>query len=161
MSTKGEMRVPKQTFLQYDCFGAYHHNIHTGEKENFWLFFHCHQWTFTRFGGWKVDFFPISTGFFCINSSLQKYASTGSKYLYGSQLVGWFPRLLSKAELLCVKGVNLRIFAIFKGFRHHKVVLRNTKGGRKPPRPCMFGLLRYLPRLLLTAGACDQHIGVF
>ena len=82
MSTKGEMRVPKQTFLQYDCFGAYHQNIHTGEKENFWLFFHCHQWTFTRFGGWKVDFFPISTGFFCINSSLQKYTSTGSKYLY-------------------------------------------------------------------------------
>ena len=91
-------------------------------ERNFLLFFHCHQWTFTRFGGWKVDFFPISTGFFCINSSLQKYASTGSKYLYGSQLVGWFSRLLSKAELLCVKGVNLSILAIFKGFWHPQVV---------------------------------------
>ena len=44
----------------------------------------CHQWILTRLCEEKLSSFlknATKLNFFCINSSLQKYASTGSKYL--------------------------------------------------------------------------------
>ena len=49
----------------------------------------CHQWILDRFCDWKSTSFqkkPPSSIFFCINSSVHKYASTGSKYLCGGML---------------------------------------------------------------------------
>ena len=51
----------------------------------------CHQWILTRFRDEKLTSFQkIATklNLFCINSSVHKYASTGSKYLYGGGKYG-------------------------------------------------------------------------
>ena len=61
----------------------------------------------------KLTSFQYPLAFFCINSSLQKYASTGSKYLYGRHSFSPFfvhpcmARVCLTADEFISRGVSL------------------------------------------------------
>ena len=76
----------------------------------------CHQWILTRFRDGKSTSFQnkaTKLNLFCINSSVHKYSSTGSKYL-----CGWIPWLLRGRGLFSLFSRSL-IFALLYPFRTH------------------------------------------